>query len=171
MDECIDHLLFLQQSTEEQYIAKIKRVGLRFNQNYDEEMSMLAKLATHHACKLVEEQYRVSGQETYETSNDVNEPGLWSLSSAKTGGQYAVNLKENSCSRAFYHTVLLPCRHMLFLRRNSSDLRSFFSYESIPAWWLLADKGEEPPSVLETIQKLYIEDIETPARPQREVPV
>ncbi|KAG3083760.1 hypothetical protein PI125_g19665 [Phytophthora idaei] len=55
MDECIDHLLFLQQSTEEQYIAKIKRVGLRFNQNYDEEMSMLAKLATHHACKLVEE--------------------------------------------------------------------------------------------------------------------
>ncbi|ETI30706.1 hypothetical protein F443_22197, partial [Phytophthora nicotianae P1569] len=57
MDECIDHLLFLQQTAEDQYTAKVKRVGFRYSQNYDEEMSMLAKLATHHACNLVEEQY------------------------------------------------------------------------------------------------------------------
>ncbi|KAG2787554.1 hypothetical protein PC129_g18132 [Phytophthora cactorum] len=35
MDECIDHLLLLQQSTEDQYTVKIKRVGFRLNQNYD----------------------------------------------------------------------------------------------------------------------------------------
>ncbi|KAG6970430.1 hypothetical protein JG688_00004848 [Phytophthora aleatoria] len=104
---------------------------------------MLAKLATYHACNLVEEQYRVSGQMTYETSNDVNDPG-------------------KSCSCAFYQTVLLPCRHIIALRRNSRDLRSTILYESVPAQWLLADKDEEPPSALETTQKFNIEDIETP---------
>ncbi|KAG6966743.1 hypothetical protein JG687_00004673 [Phytophthora cactorum] len=104
---------------------------------------MLAKLATYHACNLVEEQYRVSGQMTYETSNDVNDP-------------------ENSCSCAFYQTALLPCRHIISLRRNGRDLRSTILYESVPARWLLADKDEEPPSAFETTQKFYIEDIETP---------
>ncbi|ETM99227.1 hypothetical protein PPTG_24455 [Phytophthora nicotianae INRA-310] len=93
MDECIDHLLFLQQTAEDQYTAKVKRVGFRYSQNYDEEMSMLAKLATHHACNLVEEQYLVSGRETYDTTPDENTPEFFfTLASAKSGGQYAVNL-------------------------------------------------------------------------------
>ncbi|ETP00499.1 hypothetical protein F441_22098 [Phytophthora nicotianae CJ01A1] len=79
MDECIDHLLFLQQTAEDQYTAKVKRVGFRYSQNYDEEMSMLAKLATHHACNLVEEQYLVSGRETYDTTPDENTPEFFLL--------------------------------------------------------------------------------------------
>ncbi|KAG6958484.1 hypothetical protein JG687_00009354 [Phytophthora cactorum] len=49
-------------------------------------MAMLAKLATHHACNLVEEQYRASGQGTYEISSDENIPSIFTLSSAKSGG-------------------------------------------------------------------------------------
>ncbi|GMF43218.1 unnamed protein product [Phytophthora fragariaefolia] len=45
MDDCIDHLLFLQQSAKDQYNYKVKRVGFRYNHGYDKEMSMLAKLA------------------------------------------------------------------------------------------------------------------------------
>ncbi|ETM98404.1 hypothetical protein PPTG_24628 [Phytophthora nicotianae INRA-310] len=85
MDVCIDHILFLQQSAEEQYTAKVKRVGFRYNQNYDEGMSMLAKLATHHACNLVGDQYLVSGQETYDTTTVENTPAFFYSSQCQIG--------------------------------------------------------------------------------------
>ncbi|ETI53616.1 hypothetical protein L914_03316 [Phytophthora nicotianae] len=142
MDVCIDHILFLQQSAEDQYTAKVKRVGFRYNQNYDEGMCMLAKLATHHAYNLVEEQYLVSGEETYDTTTVENTPAFFTLASAKSGGQYAVNLTEHTCSCAFNQTMLLSCRHILYLRLNA-NMRSIIPYEAIPGRWLLADEDEE----------------------------
>ncbi|GMF48242.1 unnamed protein product [Phytophthora fragariaefolia] len=96
MDECIDHLLFLQQSAEDQYNYKVKRVGFRYNHGYDKEMSMLAKLSTQHACNLVEEQYRVSVRETYEISRDDNGSILFTVSRLKSSAQYAVSLSDSS---------------------------------------------------------------------------
>ncbi|KAG4234886.1 hypothetical protein PC116_g16947 [Phytophthora cactorum] len=144
MDECIDHLLFLQQSAEDRYTTKVKRVGCRYNRNYDNEMAMLAKLATHHACNLVEEQYRASGQETYDISSDENTPN------------FLLSPVQNQ-------TVLLPCRHILYLWRQRSDLRSIIPCKSIPERWLLADEdNEEDAGDPDTSQKFYVEDIAAP---------
>ncbi|KAG3234460.1 hypothetical protein PI124_g20487 [Phytophthora idaei] len=130
-------------SAEDRYTTKVKRVGFRHNRNYDNEMAMLAKLATHHACNLVEEQYRASGQETYDISSDENTPSFFTLSSAKS--------------------VLLPCRHILYLRRQRLDLRSIIPCESIPERRLLADEDdEEDAGDPDTTQKFYVEDIEAP---------
>ncbi|KUF84745.1 hypothetical protein AM587_10002886 [Phytophthora nicotianae] len=76
MDECID-ILFLQQSAEDGYWTKVSRVGCRYNQHYDEEMCVLAKLATHHACSLVESEYKLSGQLTDDISKDEATPSLY----------------------------------------------------------------------------------------------
>ncbi|ETP48995.1 hypothetical protein F442_05371 [Phytophthora nicotianae P10297] len=76
MDECID-ILFLQQSAEDGYWTKVRRVGCRYNQHYDEEMCVLAKLATHHACSLVESEYKLSGQLTDDISKDEATPSLY----------------------------------------------------------------------------------------------
>ncbi|KAE9316944.1 hypothetical protein PR003_g18601 [Phytophthora rubi] len=55
MDECIETLLFLQQAAEDMYTVKTTRVGQRVNHQYDREMQLLARIATHHACNLVEQ--------------------------------------------------------------------------------------------------------------------
>ncbi|KAG4225350.1 hypothetical protein PC116_g26214 [Phytophthora cactorum] len=60
MDEGIETLLFLQQAAEGKYKFKSKRVGIRVNFDYDGEMNLLARIATHHACDVVEEQYKSS---------------------------------------------------------------------------------------------------------------
>ncbi|RAW29142.1 hypothetical protein PC110_g14499 [Phytophthora cactorum] len=107
-------------------------------------MAMLAKLATHHACNLVEEQYRASGQETYDISSDENTPN------------FLLSPVQNQ-------TVLLPCRHILYLWRQRSDLRSIIPCKSIPERWLLADEdNEEDAGDPDTSQKFYVEDIAAP---------
>ncbi|ETL83042.1 hypothetical protein L917_16932 [Phytophthora nicotianae] len=55
MDECIESLLFLQQSAEDSYTYKRTRIGHRVNHNYDQEMQLLARIATRHACDLIEQ--------------------------------------------------------------------------------------------------------------------
>ncbi|ETN07702.1 hypothetical protein PPTG_13035 [Phytophthora nicotianae INRA-310] len=72
MDECNDHLLFLEQIAEDKYRVKARRVGFRYNNNYDEELQMLARIATHHACDLVGGQYTASKQADYTIESEKN---------------------------------------------------------------------------------------------------
>ncbi|KAG3011670.1 hypothetical protein PC119_g13166 [Phytophthora cactorum] len=72
---------------------------------------------------------------------------------------YGTNI--NRC--AAYQTVLLPCRHILYLWRQRSDLRSIIPCKSIPERWLLADEdNEEDAGDPDTSQKFYVEDIAAP---------
>ncbi|GMF32396.1 unnamed protein product [Phytophthora fragariaefolia] len=158
----IDYLK--RESAENQYNYKVKRVGFGYNHGYDKEMSMLAKLVTQHDCNLVEEQYRVSGRETYEISRDDNGSSLFTLSRLKSSAQYAVNLSDSSCSCTFSQTVLLPCRRVLFLRRHKTEFSLIIPCEMIPSRWLLTDEplDGDADRFAATMQKFNIEDIETP---------
>lgn len=137
-------------------------MGFRYNHSYDDEMGLLAKLATHHACNLVEEQYHASHRETYITSSDDDSPSFVTLSNAKSGDQYAVNLTENSCSCACNQTVLLPCRHIMYIRRKSSDARSIIPCGSITGRWLLVDEDEADTGASSITESFSVEDIEAP---------
>ncbi|KAG2889234.1 hypothetical protein PC118_g19238 [Phytophthora cactorum] len=66
MDKCIETLLFLQQAAGHKYEFKSKRVGIRVGFDYYDEMNLLARIVTHHACDLVEEQYKSSTTIEYE---------------------------------------------------------------------------------------------------------
>jgi hypothetical protein len=60
MDECIEQLWELQKIKEHAYRTRTRKIGHRQNRGYDGEMSLLAKIATKHACDLVEPQYKLS---------------------------------------------------------------------------------------------------------------
>lgn len=54
MDECIDTLLFLQQSTEDQFRTKMNKIGFRHNNRYDAEMRSVARIYSPFACDSTE---------------------------------------------------------------------------------------------------------------------
>ncbi|KAG3063925.1 hypothetical protein PI125_g24277 [Phytophthora idaei] len=117
-------------------------------------------------------------KETY-TSEDDNEPVAQVLRDFSEGPRNAVNVfgdKETGFTSCITfqtahmrrmtlrnQTVLLPCRHILYLRRQRLDLRSIIPCESIPERRLLADEDdEEDAGDPDTTQKFYVEDIEAP---------
>lgn len=142
MDECIDHLLFLQQSAEDEYGAKVKRVGYRYNHEYDDEMRILAKFATRHACDFVEQQYKLSCLVKYRLSVDEVSPTYINLTNEDSGGTYAVQLEKNTCSCSFHQTLCLPCRHVMYVRRQKEGFHSVIPHDSIPERWLIADEDD-----------------------------
>ncbi|KAG3030123.1 hypothetical protein PC119_g6324 [Phytophthora cactorum] len=54
-------LLRSHPSAEDKFVAKVERVGVRYNKSYGGKMTTLATFATHHACNLVEKQYNCLG--------------------------------------------------------------------------------------------------------------
>ncbi|ETP14100.1 hypothetical protein F441_10946 [Phytophthora nicotianae CJ01A1] len=143
MDECNDHLLFLEQIAEDKYRVKARRVGFRYNNNYDEELQMLARIATHHACDLVGGQYTASKQADYTIESEKTSPTIFTLTSSTSLNQFAVSLEPNTCNCMFNQTLLLPCRHIMFLRREASSYPSAIPFDAIPTRWSLVDDCRE----------------------------
>ncbi|ETP39613.1 hypothetical protein F442_12926 [Phytophthora nicotianae P10297] len=98
--ECIETLLFLQQSADDTYKFKTKRAGIRVNSKYDDEMKRLARIATHHACDLVEDQYKVRSKVVYTVEASAL-PGYDTFVNPESSKSYAASCENNTCSCVF----------------------------------------------------------------------
>lgn len=92
MDECIDTLLFLQQSAEDQYMTKHLKIGFRHNLRYDAEMQLLARVYSKFACDLVEPEYDYSIATSTTYSYEINNIGehVYDVQSVATPELYVV---------------------------------------------------------------------------------
>ncbi|KAG3054276.1 hypothetical protein PC122_g22086 [Phytophthora cactorum] len=111
MDEGIETLLFLQQAAEGKYKFKSKRVGIRVNFDYDGEMNLLARIATHHACDVVEEQYKSSTAVEYGIEASTF-PSYETLVNPETKQNYEASSENNACSCVFHQTFAMPPYHL-----------------------------------------------------------
>lgn len=91
MDECIETLIFLQQAAEDKYTFKVTRVGHRVNNKYDQDMQLLARIAAHHACNLVEQQYKASQQTDYIVKSSGQTSAFQTLESKESRQIYEVS--------------------------------------------------------------------------------
>ncbi|KAG3159631.1 hypothetical protein PC128_g14569 [Phytophthora cactorum] len=142
MDECIETLLILYQGAEDSYKVETTRVGHRVNHNFDKEMQMLARIATHHACNIVEEQYTACQKSNYNVIASGLSSAFQPPKSKETQQNYAVNLDTNACSCVFNQTQLLPCRHIIFLRQKQARLPAI-PYDTIPPRWSLLEEPDD----------------------------
>lgn len=95
MDVCIDALLFVQQSAEDQYLAKVNKIGFRYNARYDAEMQMLARTCSQFAYDIVKQEYKssLSNDTTYTFSRSESEPRLFTVVGLRTENLYAVSFR------------------------------------------------------------------------------
>lgn len=95
MDKCISTLLFLQQSSADQYMTMLHKVSFRFNSRYDVEMQMLARISSQFACEAVESEYNFSirVRDIYNQEPSPVGQHCYTLTSSSTGMLYAVRTK------------------------------------------------------------------------------
>lgn len=119
MDESIETLLFLQQAVESNYTTKATRVGHRVNNRYDQEMQLLGRIATYHACNLEEKQYKVSLQVYYNVKSSELSSTLQTFESKDSPQNYTVSYAG---SVSFW--ISLTCWFILWLPLVDIDMNT-----------------------------------------------
>ncbi|KAE8968250.1 hypothetical protein PR001_g27852, partial [Phytophthora rubi] len=116
----------LQEWSEERYMKEFKCLGTRQPPDVadaaDPELVTLAVQLSHHAYRLVRDQYQYacSADAAYEIS--IN--GTTAMLLTKRGNSdhtvHEVNTKTFQCNCRFMRTLLLPCRHVIYFRKHQS---------------------------------------------------
>ncbi|KAF4137403.1 Ulp1 protease family C-terminal catalytic domain-containing protein, partial [Phytophthora infestans] len=57
----------------------------------------------------------------------------------------------------------LPCRHIMFLRRQQDGTRSTIPYNSVPARWLIAEEEDDNDEAEDTVPNFTVKDVEAPS--------
>lgn len=121
IDSAISTLITLQTWAEEAYIGELSRVGSRpVVAGESRELSALAVHISSHAFEYVkgEFDFAESAAASYEVDTCVS--GHAALKSTTTHETHVIDLKTYSCTCAFMKTLLLPCRHVMYYRRQNS---------------------------------------------------
>ncbi|ETI29797.1 hypothetical protein F443_23087 [Phytophthora nicotianae P1569] len=128
LDECIASLMYYQSIAEKQFVNQLFKIKIVHHAFYDKEMQNMANTVSEHACSLIYEQYVYAvGRATYSFYEGI--PGVMFIKSLEhdedaldsldePNQEYNVDMENWRCSCMFMSTRLLPCRHVLYLRKE-----------------------------------------------------
>jgi len=144
VDECVASIMCYHDQQERKFMDCLYKLSVVHNPKYDREMQFLSNLVSEHACELVYEQYVFATTRAnytfYEPVPDVlmiqhdsdEEDAL-----DKPRREYLVTKRDWSCSCLFMSSRLLPCRHVIFLRK-ALKCENIIPTQLMNPRWLLA---------------------------------
>jgi hypothetical protein len=168
LDETIFALMYYQSTREHAYEDIITRLGSVTVHGYDKEMLQLANMVSQHACSLVESQYNYALATTTRYRFYSIQADMYLVCTREDevedardepGSEYAVDTSTWSCSCLFMMTRRLPCRHVLFLRRQwkcERKVETTIPFQDIYPRWVLSQQGQGHGPVLLQIHYLIM---------------
>ncbi|KAF4133964.1 hypothetical protein GN958_ATG16863 [Phytophthora infestans] len=170
LDECVVAILFWQTVNERSWERSINRIGVAVSSDYDEELNMLLNLISRHAVELVTQQYEFAILPT--TKYQYYPVGPYIMmqydDENKTDDileEYMISTEAWTCSCIFRMTHLLPCRHIIYYRKET-DCDRLLPKSIIHPRWLLKNyrKLKSKVTLVEDVEEAFeIRDIKTPS--------
>ncbi|ETM00671.1 hypothetical protein L917_02627 [Phytophthora nicotianae] len=119
IDQLLSTLITLQQYSEDRYLAKYHHVGSRPSRcSEDKELSIIALHFSPFAFKMVSDEHALAIGPCADYKVDILSSGIVKVASARSGNVYEVNVRGCSCNCIFVASCLLPCRHVMYVRRT-----------------------------------------------------
>ncbi|OWZ24295.1 hypothetical protein PHMEG_000714 [Phytophthora megakarya] len=94
LDECVETLIFLQSTDEQEYASQFHVIGSRHYQGADDILLRLAALVSFHAFNLVRQEYELFKGGSLDYGGRWLQDGMVQLRSSSTHKEYVVNTKS-----------------------------------------------------------------------------
>lgn len=147
LDETLVQVGKYQQTIENEYRLNAFPIAVTVNNDYDEALADFATLVTDYAAELVYPEYKFACRAVYQFEFIDDKYLVQSLQEGCGRRVYEVEKRSWVCSCMFMSTTLLPCRHVLFIRRQEHPDCVFPPSRRIAKRWLLRyaiDRQAEP---------------------------
>ncbi|KAE9062356.1 hypothetical protein PF007_g29938 [Phytophthora fragariae] len=154
VDECIETLLFLETAAEMEYASKFNVVGSRLYHDCDEQLSKVAAVVSPHAFQLIRNEYDLHAQNVGAYVAREVQTSIFEVVSSKTSSVYHINAKIYSCSCTFMRTQLLPCHHVMYLRRHTFK-KSAIPISHINNRWVVSAEANRPVEEVVASQQVH----------------
>ncbi|ETO69508.1 hypothetical protein F444_13922 [Phytophthora nicotianae P1976] len=119
----------------------MNRIGVAVNSEYDEELNMLLNLVSRHAVELVKQQYEFAILPTTKYQYYPVGPYVMMQYDDENKNddileEYMISTEAWTCSCIFLMTHLLPCRHIIYYRKETNCDRLLPKSIIHPRWLL-----------------------------------
>ncbi|KAE9214874.1 hypothetical protein PF004_g14923 [Phytophthora fragariae] len=168
LDDCVVSILFWQTVNEGIWARNIKRIGVYMNMEYDNEMNQLLNEVSRHAVELIKQQYDFALHSTTKYHYyPVGPYVMMQYTSAKDDDlpdEYTMNPDGWTCSCMFRVTRLLPCRHIIYYRKDTGCSRLVPKTTIHPRWLVKSYRKLKNATVADDDVAVAYEDRYTPSQ-------